>query len=203
MRTRNSGFTLIELLIVVAIIAILAAIAVPNFLESQTRAKITRAKSDLRSVTVAVEAFHVDNAQYPQCDPAFNGDVGLAAVTTPIAYIVGNNVRDIFFKEDAVGNLSTSYGYASRDFEEWAVRGSLVKGRWYFVTSNGPNLKVDDYRTTVDSDNFEAFLATIYDPTNGTVSNGNVYRAGGTINGNGERHGRFVSNFAPSSVNGG
>lgn len=62
---RIKGFTLIELLIVVAIIAILAAIAVPNFLEAQTRAKVARVKSDQRSMATALETYYVDNNQYP------------------------------------------------------------------------------------------------------------------------------------------
>ena len=65
MLKRVKGFTLIELLIVVAIIAILAAIAVPNFLEAQTRSKVSRVRSDLRSYATAIESYYVDNNSYP------------------------------------------------------------------------------------------------------------------------------------------
>src|SRR5205823_11982886 len=95
------GFTLIELLIVVAIIAILAAIAVPNFLEAQTRSKVSRAKSDMRTMATTIEAYYIDyNKPAPQSsggglgpfapipDPNFpNPGTGTLtyAITTPIA----------------------------------------------------------------------------------------------------------------------
>ena len=64
-KEKAQGFTLIELLIVVAIIAILAAIAVPNFLEAQVRAKVSRAKSDMRTIATALESYAVDHNRHP------------------------------------------------------------------------------------------------------------------------------------------
>lgn len=87
----RKAFTLIELLIVVAIIAILAAIAVPNFLDAQARSKISKAKADMRSIAVALQAYMVDNMYYPfhRLDSGrswLTGEIMYDA-TTPIAYI--------------------------------------------------------------------------------------------------------------------
>jgi len=74
------AFTLIELLIVVAIIGILAAIAVPNFLNAQTRAKIARSKADLKALSLAEEMYFIDNNIYTR--PFF-----LHPLTSPVSYI--------------------------------------------------------------------------------------------------------------------
>ena len=108
---RPRAFTLIELLVVVAIIAILAAVAVPNFLEAQTRAKVSRAKADLRTLSTALESYMVDNNRYPDIPrgsaslnpPAFpaKGTPGYAwrvlpLLSTPIAYTTSGILPDIF-----------------------------------------------------------------------------------------------------------
>ena len=62
----RKGFTLIELLIVVAIIGILAAIAVPNFLNAQIRSKIARGYADMKSLATAVHSIRIDKKR-PAC----------------------------------------------------------------------------------------------------------------------------------------
>lgn len=90
---RRSAFTLIELLIVVAIIAILAAIAVPNFLEAQTRSRVGRTMNDLRTIALAMETYRIDHNGYPM---GISNDGGVTWVqsgcdikllTTPISYL--------------------------------------------------------------------------------------------------------------------
>ena len=80
-----AGFTLIELLIVVLIIAILAAIAVPNFLEFQVRAKVARVKSDMRTLATALEGYYVDNNAYPT---GVNGVGGFSSLSWPVSLVV-------------------------------------------------------------------------------------------------------------------
>lgn len=115
----KKAFTLIELLIVVAIIAILAAIAVPNFLEAQVRAKVSRAKTDMRSLSTGLESYYVDNNSYPWCNSfgiAVNStapDVGgtqnwsvLENITTPVAYIT-SIFSDAFVATKRTGSVYT------------------------------------------------------------------------------------------------
>ncbi len=190
------GFTLIELLIVVAIIAILAAIAVPNFLEAQVRAKVSRVRSDLRTVATALESYVVDHNRYPPNDGVFN--VIPPQLTTPIAYMTNSKQVDPFVARDLhplYGERIRFYTYDKivdrREMIEDAVAGypppveaidmaglnpgALQKyGKWRLV-SVGPDSRYSDTY-------FAAFDPVVlgsdipYDPTNGTVSWGNLLR---------------------------
>lgn len=94
MSQRTRGLTLMELLVVVGIVAVLAAIAVPHFLEYQTRSKVSAARSNLRTVEHALLAYQVDNSALPSSVPDVTGDPfgiladrQLAGLTSPVAYV--------------------------------------------------------------------------------------------------------------------
>jgi type II secretion system protein G len=80
---RERGFSLIELLIAMAIIGILAAIAIPNLLTAVQRGKQKRTMSDMRALATAIEAYAVDNSQYPlatSCPTGLSTIIGTVAV---------------------------------------------------------------------------------------------------------------------------
>ncbi len=88
-RTTRAGFTLIELLIVVVIIGILAAIAIPKFAATKDKAKLASVRSDLRNIMTAQEAYWADYTTFAtlaQLQAATNftlssGNVGAIAAT--------------------------------------------------------------------------------------------------------------------------
>lgn len=159
------AFTLIELLVTVAIIAILAAIAIPNLLEAQTRAKVSRARTDMRSLATAVEGYHVDNGRYPPIVEYAGIRIAHHMFTTPIAYITSIPLDP--FRSDKGEEPLQRYEYHNvRQQVEAAVPGwppnDLRRyGQWRLI-SLGPQREYIPWLP--------------YDPTNGTVSAGNLLR---------------------------
>jgi type IV pilus assembly protein PilA len=70
LHNRRGGFTLIELMIVVAIIGILAAIAIPNFLRFQLKAKSSEAKTNIAAIRTAEESYFAEWGVYVSADPS-------------------------------------------------------------------------------------------------------------------------------------
>ena len=65
---RQGGFTLIEVMVVVVILGILAAFVVPNIMGEPDKARILKAKSDIRSIENALDMYRLDNHRYPTTD---------------------------------------------------------------------------------------------------------------------------------------
>ena len=196
------GFTLIELLIVVAIIGILAAIAIPNFLNAQVRAKVSRCKSDMRMVGTCLEMYRVDNNEYPPRAPAsIPGNKNRGGIhttidlTTPVAYCSSVLLRDPFstgksYDEHGAiigGEASRHYSYAYVNIEMYRKSSGMDKityPLWIMISLGpdflkGPGPSGEEwfygwYGNDPITQNYYPDL--LYDPTNGTISNGDILR---------------------------
>jgi len=182
----HRGFTLIELLIVIAIILILIAIALPNFLEAQIRAKVAKVKGDLRSVGVAMDSYFLDFKIYPpDHDPdSLTSAHGLYQLSTPIKYIA-KVPFDIFnTKGSGIALNEPFFEMASTGYPAYQARLRRPKVNAFVVFSHGPdvsdNFDSNDswpYGSVVPCPRDMGYLN--YNPTNGTVSRGDLNQPGG------------------------
>jgi len=167
---KRGGFTLIELLIVVAIIGILAGIAIPSFVGTRSKARVSRVFADFRTIGEALETYAVDNIGYPSEDDWVDE-------LTP-TYIT--SIPNDPFNPD---NAYRYYTDAAAD---------AAGGAWLLV-SNGPDGNADVAEPNlswVDADRIPGQLGgpdgedagygsnDWYDPDAGATSNGDLGRGG-------------------------
>jgi len=87
-RANEAGFTLVELMVVVAIIALLAAVVIPNFVHARAQAAVSATEANMKQIATALELYYADHRTYP----AINGPVGpdLFGGATPETFVLAD-----------------------------------------------------------------------------------------------------------------
>jgi len=187
-KTDSGGFTLIELLIVIAIVLILIAVALPNFMEAQMRAKLTKARGDIRAIVQANELYYLDWKTYPTqseghifTNPSRNriDEKGLFWLTTPVPYLTSipfdpfPEGQDVTYETGGIEDPALKVPYGDLLWDE--IGGPLVT---YAIFSGGPD-QDDDVQSASPHYLYEGTGVDQYSPTNGTRSGGDIFHFGG------------------------
>ena len=149
MKRNRQGFTLIELLIVVAIIGIIVAIAIPNLLNAIQRAKQRRTMGDIRSTATAIEAYSVDFNRYPPA-AAFAWNSGVAVgISVPAATLgkLSNYVSPTYIRVVPLADGWNSWFLysATSDGSAYAVASTGRDGK----TAAGPGGATTDFNSDI------------------------------------------------------
>ncbi|MBI1389526.1 MAG: prepilin-type N-terminal cleavage/methylation domain-containing protein [bacterium] len=180
MRKTPYGFTLIELLIVVAIIGILAAIAVPNFLNAQMKAKVARVEAELRTISTAMEMYRADRGYYP----SYNNPKDLVPephflplrLTTPVSYL-SSLFNEVFPAQNAPAGIPPQHEYHYFNKKQSPV---IVTETYYAYNHKpeGSSVPVEWFSFSHGPDQWDNEAEFPYDVSNGVVSAGDLVRFG-------------------------
>jgi prepilin-type N-terminal cleavage/methylation domain-containing protein len=125
LQTRRGGFTLVEIMIVVAIIALLAAIAVPNFLRARKRSQATRVLEDLRMLDSATDQYAIENNKTTGQNPSMT-DLKNYIKTGTVLYSTG---QDIF--GDSYGPNFTVDSLPTIPANAWTTLSDVAPGSFW------------------------------------------------------------------------
>lgn len=202
---RRNAFTLIELLVVIGIISILAAIALPNFMNATTKSRVVQAKMDLRSVATALTSYRLDHNKYPRVkNPLeFFAVYLLPELTSPVSYLnpirlkdpfgpvheyeEPMRVEDSFVAAEEYKLVLNSYTYTH--YPSFAIlqgnRDLLKEG--FCLASVGPD-KQDSYIVDYPFPKYyrypgDSVRDSVYNPSNGLISPGDIGFFGGDLPG--------------------
>ncbi len=174
------AFTLIELLIVIAIILILVSIALPNFLDAQLRAQVTKVKGELRGIGEAMEAYHLDFGDYPASQREGITRVrelaGLFWLTSPTKHIY--SVPSDPFSPKRVSSSIQETPYLLSGIKKGGATNPESLITWVLY-SYGPDSKYSEYGWYGAHYSCQGECSDSYCPTNGTRSLGDIFLWGG------------------------